>query len=326
MRFGTYVTADKEPNSIRKCIESAVSTEKYGFHSIVMGDVVNGPDTYMILSQIATSTTKLTIGSGLTNPFTRHPVLIAGLAASLNDISGGRARLGIVRGPGGRPGDVLGLGVKRPITGVVEAVKIIKELLRTGKVEFSGKEFPRAIYELGLEAPVDVDVIVTTSGPKMARAVGEVADGINGPIGTKKFEENILAKFREGRRAAGLEGKPHQFLRMLPAIISDDEDESLRLAKPEVARFVMNRPPGVQAMLELDASLITAIRDASKDNEKLVELIPDKLARELSLCGTPESCLRTIYELESIGVTELVIMRPTESLLKTFQEQILPAF
>ncbi len=326
MRFGTYVAAEKEPNSIKMCIESAVNTEKYGFYSIVMGDVVNGPDTYMILSQIATATTKLKIGSGLTNPFTRHPVVIAGLAASLNDISGGRARLGIVRGPGGRPGDVLGLGVKRPITGVVEAVKIIKELLKTGKVEFSGKEFPRAVYELGLEAPVDVDVVVTTSGPKMARAVGEVADGILGPIGTKKFEENILTKFREGQRAAGLEGRSHEFIRMLPAVISEDEDESLKLAKPEVARSIMNRPPAVQAMLELDPNLIAAIREASKDTEKLRELIPDKLARELSLCGTPETCLRTIYELESIGVTELIIMRPTDSLMKTFQKKILPAF
>lgn len=326
MRFGTYVASDREPNTIKRCIASAVNAEKYGFHSIVMGDVVSGPDTYMILSQIATATTKLKIGSGLTNPFTRHPVLIAGLVASLNDISRGRARLGIVKGPGGRPGDVLGLGVKRPITGVVEAVKIIKELLRTGKVDFSGKEFPRAIYELGLDAPVNVDVVVTTSGPKMARAVGEVADGILGPIGTKKFEQIILSEFREGQRAAGLEGRPHEFIRMLPAIISEDEDESLRLAKPQVAHSIMTRPPSVQAMLDVDPSLITSLKEASNDKEKLVELIPDKLVRELSLCGTPESCLRTIYELESIGVTELVIMRPSESLLKTFQEKIISAF
>ncbi len=326
MRFGTYVTGDEEPNTIKRCIESAVRAEKLGFDSIVMGDSVNGPDTYMILAQIAAATTKLMIGSGLTNPFVRHPVLVAGLAASLCEIAPGRARMGIVRGPAGRPGDVLGLRIQKPITGVVEAIKIIKELLRTGKVDFTGQVFPKVEYELGLSAPVDINIVVTTSGPKMTRAVGEVADGILSPIGTKKYEANILAKFREGQRAAGLEGRPHEFIRMLPVIISDDEDESLRLAKPAVARFIANRPPAVQAMLELEPSLIAGIKEAGKDKEKLVELIPDWLARELSICGTPESCLRTIYDLEAKGVTELILFRSTESDLKTFSEKILPSF
>ena len=79
-------------------------------------------------------------------------------------------------------------------------------------------------------------------------------------------------------------------------------------------------------MLELDPSLIAGIKEASKDKEKLVELIPDWLARELSICGTPESCLRTIYDLEAKGVTELILFRATESTLKTFAEKILPAF
>ncbi len=103
MQFGTYVTGDEEPNTIKRCVESAVNAEKYGFHSIVMGDSVNGPDTYMILAQIAAATTKLMIGSGLTNPFVRHPVLVAGLAASLCEIAPGRARLGFLVWPISRP-------------------------------------------------------------------------------------------------------------------------------------------------------------------------------------------------------------------------------
>jgi len=326
MRFGTYVAKDEEPNTIKRCIESAVRAEKHGFDSIVMGDSVNGPDTFMILAQIAAATTKLMIGSGLTNPFVRHPVLVAGLAASLCEIAPGRARMGIVRGPAGRPGDVLGLRIQKPITGVVEAIKIIKELLSTGKVDFTGQVFPKVEYELGLSAPFVINVVVTTSGPKMARAVGEVADGISGPIGTKKYEANLLAKFREGQRAAGLEGRPHEFIRMLPVIISDDEDKSLKLAKPAVARAIANRPPAVQAMMELEPSMIAGIKEAGNDNEKLVELIPDWLARELSICGTPEIALQSIYDLEAKGVTELIIMRPSESLMKTFQEKILPSF
>ena len=326
MRFGTYVAKDEKPNTIKRCIESAVRAEKLGYDSIVMGDSVNGPDTYMILAQIAAATTKLMIGSGLTNPFVRHPVLVAGLAASLCEIAPGRARMGIVRGPAGRPGDVLGLRIQKPITGVVEAIKIIKELLSTGKIDFTGQVFPKVEYELGLSAPVDIKVVVTTSGPKMARAVGEVADGIMSPIGTKKYEENLLAKFREGQRAVGLEGRPHEFIRMLPVIISDDEDESLKLAKPAVARFIANRPPAVQVMMELEPSMIAGIKEAGNDNEKLIELIPDWLARELSICGTTETALQSIYELEAKGVTELILFRSTESILQTFSEKILPAF
>src|SRR5262249_26535081 len=55
-------------------------------------------EVYVTLTACATNTNTITLGTGITNPLTRHPSVTASAIASLNDVSGGRALLGIGRG------------------------------------------------------------------------------------------------------------------------------------------------------------------------------------------------------------------------------------
>ena len=55
-------------------------------------------EVYVTLTACAANTNKITLGTGITNPLTRHPSVTASAIASLNDLSGGRALLGIGRG------------------------------------------------------------------------------------------------------------------------------------------------------------------------------------------------------------------------------------
>ena len=77
----------------------AADTEAWGFDGLALTDSQNqSPDTYIALTLAARETSTLTLGPGVTNALTRPPAVTAGAIASLQEISGGRAMLGIGRG------------------------------------------------------------------------------------------------------------------------------------------------------------------------------------------------------------------------------------
>jgi 5,10-methylenetetrahydromethanopterin reductase len=83
----------------RFAVQQAVDAEASGWDGIVYPDSQNfAADCYIIMAEAANATSKLGIGAGVTNTFTRHPAVIASAAATLQAISGGRVVLGIGRG------------------------------------------------------------------------------------------------------------------------------------------------------------------------------------------------------------------------------------
>lgn len=83
----------------RFAVRQAVDAETKGWDGIVFPDSQNfAADCYIIMAEAANATSKLGIGAGVTNTFTRHPAVVASAAATLQAISGGRIVLGIGRG------------------------------------------------------------------------------------------------------------------------------------------------------------------------------------------------------------------------------------
>ncbi|MFL6475149.1 MAG: LLM class flavin-dependent oxidoreductase, partial [Nitrososphaera sp.] len=110
----------------KQVIKLAQLAEEVGVDRLGISDVIFYPDTYEIQALCAFVTKRIRIGSLVTNPYLRHPAVIAAAASTLDEISDGRAFIGIGAGAG------LGkLGVIRspPAPTVRKAVQIIKELL-----------------------------------------------------------------------------------------------------------------------------------------------------------------------------------------------------
>jgi hypothetical protein len=74
--------------------------EDVGFDRLGISDVVFWHDCFMLLGLVAQSTTRIELGPMVTNPYSRHPAVLAGIAATLHDVSGGRAFMGIGAGAG----------------------------------------------------------------------------------------------------------------------------------------------------------------------------------------------------------------------------------
>src|SRR5919199_2685954 len=118
--------------------ELGALVEGYGFGTVsVYADLLFQPPLPALLA-IAGATRRIRLGPACLNPYTLHPVEIAGQIAALDAASGGRAYLGLARGAWL---DSLGVAPRRPVTTIREAVAVVRHLLRGERAPFDGEVF-----------------------------------------------------------------------------------------------------------------------------------------------------------------------------------------
>src|SRR5262252_8564826 len=147
------------------CVEQARAAERAGFSTVWFAENPFNRGVLPAMTACALATTTIRIGIGVFNPFNRHPTLVAMEIGALDELSGGRAVLGI--GAGIKIAQ-MGLPVHRPIAAVRDAMQIIRPLLRGEEVDYAGKIFKAE--KVWLEFPLR-----RASMPILMAAVGDQA-------------------------------------------------------------------------------------------------------------------------------------------------------
>lgn len=108
--------------------------EELGYDGIFLGESqLSSIDSFQTLASCAMITKRVLLGIAVTNIVFRHPTVIAGAAASLNEISKGRAIMGLGTGDG----PVYSQGLRAtPLKELEEGVKLIRHLVRGNTVPF----------------------------------------------------------------------------------------------------------------------------------------------------------------------------------------------
>jgi 5,10-methylenetetrahydromethanopterin reductase len=119
----------------------AEQAEADGFDAVtVYNDLLYQP-AWLPLLEMARATTRVRLGVAAVNPFTCHPINIAGNIALIDELSGGRAYLGMARGAWL---DFVGVQPRQPVTALAEALRCVRHLLRRDPSPLAGDYFPLA--------------------------------------------------------------------------------------------------------------------------------------------------------------------------------------
>ena len=187
--------------------------ESLGFdHLWVTDSSLHARNSYAYLTLAAVSSSRLRLGTAVTNPVTRHPAITAAAAATVDEVSGGRAILGI--GAGDRP--LLALGHKPCAPAdLADAIEAIRALWSGDEVTVTAPGFTLDHARLRFDARPGLPIYVSASGPRTLELAGGLADGVILLIGL--FPDAVtwaLEHIDRGARGRGPAPAAHRAVRL----------------------------------------------------------------------------------------------------------------
>jgi len=314
-------------------LELARLAEDLGYGQIWYTDQRFWRDCYVGLSQIASVTSHIKLGPGVNDPFTRHPALIAMAIATLDELSGGRALLGL--GVGGSGIAQMKLPKQRPVRALRESIELIQLMISGQEVQYDGEIFTLDRGRLGFTPVRDhIPIYVATHGPQVLKLSAKMADGVLlGNMGRREAVQWATTTVREAEHAAGRElGQVRIHLR-LEALISDDGDQALSVMRRRLAhRLIASYPTwdflgGQRELMHPD------IEDAAqaRDMARVHALLTDDDVRSNMLVGSPEAVAEQLSNVLTPDVGNVTI-RPYSvpgmsqaSTVRLFAEKVWPS-
>lgn len=286
----------------------AAAAEELGFAGVWVADSQSVfRDAYAALAICAERTRRIRLATGVTNPVTRHPAVIAGAMATLAEHSGGRAVLGIGAGESA----VYTIGQRPAILArLEEVVGVVRALLDGQTALFDG-------HELRITWPtVPVPIYFASSGPQSLRLAGRISDGVLFQVGaTPELVRYAMDAVTDGAAEAGREVQSVERLVRLACVVASSRDEARAQARGYVAAAagtVFSSVPHEH----LPSDLATDLRrmkehyDYSKHasgDAKHADLLTDRIIDAIAIAGTPSDAIPRLRELIHTGAGGFVI-------------------
>ena len=313
-------------------LEQAKLGDSLGYAIIGVSDSIFR-DTYVSLALLARHTERARIGPMVTNPVTRHPSVTANAISAVNDLSGGRAVLGI--GTGDSAVRSLQVG-PATVDRLEQSVTAIRALTLGQEAPFDGAILQHRWATRG------VPVYVTAEGPRTLRMAGRAADGVVMHTAAQPdIVAESIAAVHEGAREAGRDPADVDVWVFIKLGIADTREEAVDGIKMSLAASVNHSFRHTLAGKHVPDELVPAIRElmvryqtqahvkADGANHSLTDELglTDYLANRFGVVGTPEQCVARIRALGGVGVDGVifgVFGRDPLGLIRRFGEEILP--
>ena len=309
-----------------------ILAEKYGFDFCWITDHFNNRSVYVVLSLLANYTDEIMLGPGVTNPYLINPVQTASTLMSLDNLSGGRAILGI--GAGDKITlNLLGIERTKPLTAVKESVQIFRSIFDSGKIKgFEGKVFTVEKAKVAFEKTGALPIYIGAQGPKMLQLAGSMGQGVlvnaSHPVDFKFASKQINKGIKEAQR------KPKDVDVAAYASVSVDKkmEKATKAATPVVAFIVAGSPPVVLERHGISSESAAPIGKAlgKGDFPAAFGAVTDEMLEAFCIRGTPKECTEKIAALQKTGITQFVFGSPIGPKKRTSMElasrEILPHF
>lgn len=308
MKFGIeFVPSDP----VLKIATYAKLAEEQGFDNVWITDHYNNRDVYTTLTVLALNTNSIKIGSGVTNSYTRNPAITASSIGAVNEISGGRAILGL--GPGDKATfDAMGIEWVKPLATTREAIQALRGFFAGEKVSMDGEVVKFGGAKLAFKTG-DVPIYMGAQGPKMLELAGEVADGVLINASHPKDFEVAVEQIKKGAAKAGRDPAEVDVTAYACFSIDKDPAKAVSAAKVVVAFIVAGSPDLVLERHGIPVEAKGQIGEAIAKGDfgaLMGGLVTDQMIEAFAICGTPEDCMQRIRDLEAIGVTQVVAGSP----------------
>jgi 5,10-methylenetetrahydromethanopterin reductase len=285
--------------------------ERLGFESAWIPDQTFYSDPFVLLAASAVATQRLTLGLGVTNPYTRHPVMTARAAATVDELTGGRFILAY--GAGNLPELLTPLGIERSAAAarLREAVEVTKRLLAGETVRHRSATLVADGVTLLTPARPDLPVYVAARSPGTIAVAGQVADGAI--LGSLLAPERLDSAMAQIADAAASRGRPPEAVEKVvwaSAFLTDHAGADIDAFRAEVGRVIGRagettlRTGGMtrERIAELHAA------HAAEGAKGIGRLLTDEEMQGVSLFGDAKQCRAILDRVARAGARRYVLL------------------
>ena len=290
-----------------RLVEIVRLAERCGYQGLWVPENT-GREVFTQLGAFAMATERIRLGPGIANVFTRTPTLLAQGAATLDQVSGGRAWLGL--GTGHQPALEAGHGVAygKPLGRMGDAVRIVRAILR-GESLPDTAVVPARSFRLETPAPrSNLPIYVAALGPRMCRLAGELADGVLLNWATPAYVREALANVRAGAARAGRDPAEIEVACYIRVAAGASAGVLRQALARELTRYIAM--PYYRRMFE-DAGFaaqMAGIPEAyARDPDEAAALVSDEMLTALTVADDADAFTRRVEEYRALGVTLPVV-------------------
>ena len=306
-----------------------------GVERLGISDVALFRDSFLLQVLCAAATRNVRIGSLVTNPYVRHPAIVAAALGTLNEVSQGRAFLGIGVGAGLSP---IGIGQERPVDRLEEFLVAVRGLLSGDAVSAEGPAYQMSGARLQADIAAPVPLVIGTRSRLVSRLAGQMADAV--VVGARELSETALSLYRqwvaEGATAVGRTPGEVDVAPRVTVCISNDGEQARRSVVLYSAHYLslggseqsLLPPDEFQRISQLAAEATGWYfeQDVAYPPE-LDALVGPEIIDRFAVAGTPAECLpklRALSEMgfQSVSMNIAAVRRPSGTMYQGLQETL----
>ena len=330
--------------SVHEIGEYARFAEDSGFKQLTLIDMpFVGRDVHTLMALSAQSTREILIGHGVTTPITFHPMSIANATASINELSGGRAFVGL--GVGGPFETVL----KRPapVKEMREVVQFIRKFMSGEEAEYRGAK----AHSEWIRDPVPI--YLAAERPRMLQLAGEIADGVIS-IGTNpEWVRWKMAQVEKGALRVGRDPAEVEFWVRTMIYVADNKEDAREEVAPyplayghlhtlfeqdtpevnELRRGLERANPGLIEELASDSKRVASAYEpygVERLDAPWAKYVTATLIDYFHLTGKPDDINERISVLGEMGVknisTVMFTILDKKGMMRSIRDEIMPHF
>jgi 5,10-methylenetetrahydromethanopterin reductase len=302
----------QDAHPLADCIRYAQYAEEKGFEAVWQAESRLVRDAIVPMAAYAAVTSRIQIGSGVINNWTRNIGLLAATFLTLDDLAPGRILCGI-----GAWWDPLArnVGIERtkPLAAMRETIEIFRRLLRMENVTHRGEFHQVQGIELdvvhGRREPRKVPVFIGATGDKMLELTGEIADGclLNYCV-PPSYNDRALELLEKGALRAGRSLEDIDRPQLIVCSVDRDRERALDGAKALITQYLAQQPHIAKAsgVAEDTVRKIQSLLGWPATKEQVrsaMKHVPDDLVLGITATGTPEEARSRVAEYVKRGAT-----------------------
>ncbi len=301
-RIGVAFSRGLSPPEVVECARLA---EELGYESAWMAEGHAG-DQFAILGACAAVTRRIGLATGISSVFVRTAPTIAMAAATVDQLSSGRAILGLGTSHREQVEPEHGVTFERPTDRLRDTIAVVRGLLRDGAVSHRGRVVTIERFDLWF-APLRRHLPIYVAGlfPRMLEICGELADGALLTWPTLDAARQAAEHVARGAARAGRRAEEVDVASLVPCAVAPTRQAARDLMRPSVA-FYAGFFPRYNRLLAAQgfADVMRAVKEAwdRGDRRGAERRIPDDVIDAVSLAGPPDVCREGVERYRQAGL------------------------